>query len=132
MLEFMKKTKNIILGLGILLCFYYLSILLTSFLHIKLPPAILGLVLFAIFLVKGWIKEEWIKDISNFLINNMAMFIVPFIGGLVIHKNILINNWLVILLVIFLTTTFTIVFTGLFVEHGLKALRLYKMRKSND
>lgn len=54
------------------------------------------------------------------------MFIVPFMGGLVVYKSLLIKNIFVILFVTFTTTTLLIVLTGLFVDNGLKLMRKLK------
>lgn len=125
----LRKFFDYTRGLFILISFYIISTVIIKFLHIMLPPAVLGLVLFATSLIYGLIKEEWIEKISKFLIKNMAMFLVPFVGGLVVYKSLLLKNWFVILFVIFITTTLLIVVTGLFVEYGLKLLKLHKMRK---
>ena len=126
----LKKILNFMQGFAILMFFYCVSMIFVKILHFAFSPAILGLVLFALALIFGIIKEEWIKNTCNFFIDNMAMFLVPFIAGLLVYKSVLAQNWLVIFLVIFIATTATIVFTGLFVEWGLKFLRLYKIKKS--
>ena len=125
----MKKILDFLIGFFILISFYFISYFIIKFLHITLPPAILGIILFSIALINGIIKEERIKTACDFLIQNMAMFLVPFMGGLIVYKSTLARNWLVIFLVIFLTTTLTIVITGLFVEWGLILIRLYKIKK---
>lgn len=107
-------------GFFILILFYFASLFITKLTNLPIPPAITGLVLFAAALIYGIIKEEWISDSCNFLIKNMALFIVPFMAGLVVYKSLLIKNWLVILTVIFITTTLTIILTGIFTEYGLK------------
>ncbi len=117
-------------GLVILVTFYVISAFIIKLFNIMLPPAILGLALLAAALISGIIKEEWIEKTSNFLIKNMAMFLVPLMGGLIVYKSLLFKNWFVILLVIFITTTLLIVSIGLFVEYGLKFLELHKMRKT--
>lgn len=127
-----KNIFDFIRGFIILFSFYFISSFIVKFLHIAFPPTILGLILFAAALILGIIKEEWIKKTSDILIKNMAMFIVPFMGGLVVYKSLLLKNWFVILLVIFITTTVLIILTGLFVDLGLKYLKLYKLRKSNQ
>lgn len=116
-------------GFVILVIFYIISAFIIKVFDIMLPPAILGLVLFAAALLFGIIKEEWIEKTSNFLIKNMAMFLVPLMGGLIVYKSLLLKNWFVILLVIFITTTLLLVTIGLFVEYGLKFLKLHRMRK---
>ena len=128
MKNLLKKIFDILLGFAILTLFYFISTIVIKFLNITLPPAILGLILFATCLIQGFIKEEWIKASCDFLINNMAMFLVPFIAGLIVFKSLLIKNWIVILVVIFTTTTLEIVITGLFVEWGIKFLRLHKIK----
>lgn len=122
----LKKFFNFVRGFAILVMFYITSVFIVKTLHIMFPPAILGLILFSLCLVKGIIKEEWIETASNVLIKNMAMFIVPFMGGLVVYKSLLIKNIFVILFVTFTTTTLLIVLTGLFVDNGLKLMRKLK------
>ncbi len=117
----MQKLK-FLAGFGILFFIYYVSFYLVKLTGISFPPAILGLILFTMALFTGIIKEEWVESASNFLLKNMAVLFVPFVVGLIVYKDILIKNWLSILLVIFVTTTVIIVSIGLFVEHGLKFL----------
>ena len=126
-----KQFFNYIIGFLILIGFYFLSFYILKLLHIAFPPAILGLILFSCALFEGIIKESWIKDACEFLINNMAMFLVPFIGGLIVYKSLLIKNWLVILVVIFISTAVIIAVTGLFTEWGIKFLRLNKIKTVN-
>lgn len=123
----MEKLK-FILGFGILFLIYYVSIFLVKLTHIAFPPAILGLILFTLALFTGIIKEEWVEKTANFLLKNMAVLFVPFVVGLIVYKDILLQNWLSILLVIFVTTTVIIVSVGLFVEYGLK---LYEEQKDD-
>ena len=124
-----KNFCKFSLGMLIMLFFYFLSYSIVKIFHLPLPPAILGLILFALSLIFGIIKEEWIEITANWLINNMAMFLIPFWGALILYQNLLSKNAFVILLVVFLTTTLIIVFTGLFVEYGIKFLRLWRMKK---
>lgn len=127
-----KNILKFILGFMILLCFYFISLFIIKITKIFIPPAILGLILFALSLIFKIIKEEWVETTVNFFLKNMAILFVPFIGGLIVYKSVLLTNWLTIALVILITTTVTIVLTGLFVEYGIKYLRLHKMRKHND
>ena len=121
-----------LIGTAILMLFYYVGLLVVKSLHVNFPPAIIGLILFSVSLLNGIVKEEWIKDVCDCLTKNMAMFLLPFMGALIVYKSMLMKNWLVILLVISLTTAVTITLTGLFVEYGLKYLRFEHMRKKHD
>lgn len=115
--------------MAILFLIYYVSFIILKVSQIKLPPAILGLVLFAWALSVGVIKEEWIKTAVDFMLKNMPVLFVPFIVGIVLYKSVLAENIVAICLVVLLSTTLTIVGTGLFVEYGIKLLRLHKMKK---
>ncbi len=128
-ITFLNSVFDFIFGFLILLIFYFISFYLLRLLKINFPPAVIGLVLFSLALILGIVKEKRIKSACNFLINNMAMFLVPFIVGLISYKAILEKNFLIIFLAVFLVTTFVIVTVGLFVENGLKYLRLYRIRK---
>lgn len=128
----LNKILKFFLGLGILMLFYALALGLIKITGLRIPPAILGLVLFAISLINGWIKEDWIKLTSEFFLKNMAMLFIPFIAGLVVYQSLILKNWISIVVVIFFATTLTIVLTGLFVEYGIKYLRMYRMRRHND
>lgn len=115
--------------MAILFLIYYVSFFILKVTQIKLPPAILGLMLFAWGLSVGVIKEEWVKVAVDFMLKNMPVLFVPFIVGIVLYKSVLTDNIVAICLVVLLSTTLTIVGTGLFVEYGIKLLRLHKMKK---
>ena len=128
----LKKIFKIFIGILILFIFYLLSVFICNIINLNFPPSILGLVMFAAALISGFIKEDWIKDACDILIKNMAMFLIPFWGGLIVYEKLLEDNCLSVLLVIFITTTVIIVSTGLFVEYGTKFLRLHNMREHDD
>ena len=128
----MKKVLEFILGIIILFGFYFLALIFLKIAQLKFPAPILGLVMFAISLINGWIKEAWIKTTVELFLKNMALFFVPFIVGLVVYQDTLLKNGLNIAIIVLATTVLTIIITGLFVEYGIKYLRLYKMRKNHD
>ena len=127
----LKKIFDFTLGLIILVGFYFVSLTILRIMHIQFPPTILGLILFAIALISGMIREVWVKTVSEFFVNNMAMFLLPFIAGLVAYQALIIKNLIPILLVIFITTAAIIVLTGLFIEYGIAWLRLNHWRKNH-
>ncbi|MGN0005985.1 MAG: CidA/LrgA family protein [Candidatus Gastranaerophilaceae bacterium] len=127
----MKNFFKFLLGFTILFIFYYLSFFIVKIFNIKFPAAVLGLILFALSLIIGIIKEEWIELSVNFLLKNMALLFVPFVVGLSVYKSFLMKNFIPILLVVLITTIFTIVFTGLLVEYGIKFVRLWKIKRGH-
>ena len=127
-----KSIVKFISGMCILFLDYAISFLFVKITKILMPPAILGLILFAVSLQCGLLKEDWIKTTVDFLLKNMAILFVPFIVGLIVYKDLLLQNYLAIILVVTLSTTLTIVITGVFVEVGIKYLKLYRMKKRDD
>ena len=116
-----KKIFKFLLGFAILFAFYYLSFFIVKSFNIKFPAAVLSLIF-------GIVKEEWIDTTVNFLLKNMALLFVPFVVGLSAYKSFLAKNFVPILLVVLVTTTLTIVFTGLLAEYGIKFVRLLKIK----
>lgn len=127
-----KNSLKFILGLSILFTFYFISVFILSMTKIYIPPVILGLILFTVCLNRNIIKEDWVNLAVNFLLKYMPILFIPFIVGLIGYKTLILKNLFTIISVILITTTLTIVLTGLFVEYGIKYLRAYKIRRSND
>lgn len=127
-----SKFLKFLLGMAILFLIYFVSFFILKVTGIKLPPAILGLVLFAWGLYVGIIKEEWIKVTVDFMLKNMAVLFVPFIVGFVLYQSVLTENLIAICLAVLISTTLTIVGTGLFVEYGVKLLRLHRITRDKD
>lgn len=128
----LKNILKFAFGFLIILAIYFVSYLLIKCTHLRFPPVILGLIIFTLCLHFGLIKENWIDTCANYLVKNMGILFVPFIVGLVAYKTLLAQNLFVIFLVVFMSTTFIIVTVGLFVEYGLKFLRLHKIRKAKN
>ena len=125
----MKKIFKHVIGFAIITFFCLVSLFITNCFGLKFPAAIIGLVLFTISLLLGIVKMQWVEDACNFLIKNMALCIVPFVGGIIVYQKLVLENFLVIALVVLIATTISIIAIGIFIEYGLKFLRLYKMRK---
>jgi holin-like protein len=51
--------------------------LIVSITGIKLPASIIGMLLLTSLLKIGWVKLEWVKGISDFLVKNLPFFFVP-------------------------------------------------------
>ena len=51
--------------------------LLVAVTGLSLPGSIVGMLLLAAFLEMGWVKLEWVKAISDFLLSNLGFFFVP-------------------------------------------------------
>jgi len=51
--------------------------LIVNLTGLKLPSSIVGMMLLTFFLKMGWVKLRWVKGISDFLSQNLALFFVP-------------------------------------------------------
>ncbi|WNQ09144.1 CidA/LrgA family protein [Paenibacillus aurantius] len=71
------------LGLGILLGFHFLGVLLQHGLGLPLPANVIGLVLFTASLFMGIVKLEWVEASAQFLLDHLLLFFAPVLVGLI-------------------------------------------------
>lgn len=108
-----------------------ISSLLSSF--FKLPGTIVGMILLFLLLQFKIIKEEAIKDVADFLLNNMAIFFVPAGVSLINSLGLISDNMLVLLLSITIATMIVMIVTGKIVEFMInKKERKLLENKSDD
>ncbi len=101
----------VILGIG-----EFISSLINNF----LPGSIIGMMILFICLNFKIIKLEQIKDISDFLLDNLAFFFVP-VGVSLINSLDLIKENLFLLISVNVVSTFLVMFvTGMVVEKTIK------------
>lgn len=81
--------------------------------HIPIPGSVIGMVLLFILLCIGIVKIEQIKEVSDFLLDNLAFLFVPLGVGLLKSVDVLKSNWWQIILIVIITTIMVIVTTGL-------------------
>jgi holin-like protein len=53
-------------------------------LRIPLPASVIGLMLFVISLLFGWVKLDWVEQSAQFLLKHLMLFFVPYIVGTVV------------------------------------------------
>lgn len=51
------------------------------FTGIKFPSSVVGMLALTIALHYRWIKVEWVRSISEFLLNNLGLFLFPLVLG---------------------------------------------------
>lgn len=124
-----NKIIKFISGLGILISIQYICFQIIKITNIFLPAPVLGLIILVILLEFKVIKKEYIKDVCNFLLKYMSILFIPFLVGIISHYNLIKDNLSGLLLLIFFTTTITLIITAFFVESIIKFERLRKIRK---
>jgi holin-like protein len=97
---------------------------LRRILHLPLPGPVIGMLLLATGLsLTGNEREGDVDDASplartaNALVANMGLLFVPAGVGVIVEFNVLRQNWLAILIGLFLSTIVGLVVTGLVMHH---------------
>ena len=86
----MILIKQVAIFLGL----WLLGELISFYSHLPLSGSIIGMLLLVIGLELKLIRTKDVKDVANFLLNNMAMFFIPAGVGLMCHYRILKQEWL--------------------------------------
>ena len=104
--------------LGIILGIFAMGEIISSLFSsvIKIPGAIMGMILLFLLLEFKVIKEEKIKDVADFLLNNMAIFFVPAGVSLINSLGLIGDNILVLVLTSTIATIIVMLATGMTVE----------------
>lgn len=79
---------------------------------IKIPGTIVGMIILFLLLQFKIIKEEAIKEVSDFLLNNMALFFVPAGVSLINSLGLIGENMVVLLLSVTAATMIIMFVTG--------------------
>ena len=79
---------------------------------IKLPGSIIGMLLLTAILQMGWIKLEWIKGFSDFLVSNLGFFFVPPGVALMLYFDVIAAEFWPIVTASLISTLLVIVVTG--------------------
>ena len=61
---------------------------------IRFPSALIGMLLLTLFLKLGWVKLEWVKGISDFLLAHLGLFFVPPGVALMLHFDLIASEFL--------------------------------------
>ena len=80
--------------------------------EIKLPGSIIGMLLLTAILQMGWIKLEWIKGISDFLVSNLGFFFVPPGVALMLYFDVIAAEFWPIVIATIVSTILVLVVTG--------------------
>lgn len=76
------------------------------------PGNVVGMVLMFCALQVGWVKEESVAQVSDFLTKNMAIMFLPPGVGVMIAYPILADHWITLTLATLLSTMAVIVVVG--------------------
>jgi len=112
--------------------------LLVRITGLSLPGSIIGMLLLAAFLEMGWIKLEWVKEISDFLLSNLGFFFVPPGVAIMLYLDVIQKELLPIVMATVLSTILVLVVTGhmhqfvVKAERKIMAMNLRKKQKTKE
>ena len=79
---------------------------------IRFPAALLGMLLLTLLLMLGWVKLEWIKEVSDFLLAHLGLFFVPPGVALMLHFDLIGTALLPIAVATLVSTLIVLALTG--------------------
>ena len=109
------KTLN---QLAIILGLWALGEYISSFIQsvVVIPGSIIGMILLFILLKAKVLKLESINEVSNFFLDNMAIFFIPAGVSLIKSLDLISDNVFVLLITIFISTIIVMYVTGKLVD----------------
>lgn len=108
----MVLIKQIAIFLGL----WLLGNLISYFTKLPLSGSIIAMLLLVLALELKLIKTKDVKDVANFLLNNMAMFFIPAGVGLMCHYRVLKQEWMSISIAIIVSALLVITVVGLIMK----------------
>lgn len=83
---------------------------------VVIPGSIVGMILLFLLLKLNIIKVDSIKELSDLLLDNMAIFFIPAGVSLITSLNLIAENIAILLIVIFFSTILVMYITGVVVQ----------------
>jgi len=105
--------NRIVLIFTIMLVCQLIGEIVTRLFHWPVPGPVLGMViLFCGLLVRGSVPEE-MSAVTGGLLQNLSLLFVPAGVGVMLHAQLLAENWMALSLALVLSAAITLVVTGL-------------------
>lgn len=114
------EVMKILFQLFILIVFTFIGEYIATLLPFSFPGSLIGLILLFLCLWLKIIKVSYIKEVGCFLQKYMAFLFVPLAVGLMEYFDLIELHWLEIVLVLIISTTITLIATGLLAKGGIK------------
>lgn len=122
---------SVLIQLLIIFAVCFVSEGISAVLPFTLPASVISIIMLLLLLAFRLVKPEKLKDVSNFLLDNMALFFIPVVSGMMQYKDVLFANFWAIILICLLTTPLVFFVTGHVVQLTVKLIRK-KGEKKHD
>lgn len=114
----MKLLRQLALILAIWAIGEYISSFLSNI--IIIPGSIIGMIILFVLLKSKVVKVDSIEELSNFFLDNMAIFFVPAGVSLISSLGLISSNILILAATILISTTLVMIVTAIVVEQMIK------------
>jgi holin-like protein len=119
---------KIMLQTGIVFGLCWISRIIARFLPFDFPASIIALFLVFLMLLTGLLRLEHVREKSDFLLSNMAFFLIPSSVNVINYLGLVKENVLELILVCVFSTVITFGVTALTVTLVLKLMREFSGR----
>ena len=127
----MMRIVRIITQILILYVFYYIGVFIVEITGLPLPASVLGLLVLVLCLQLKWIKVEYIRDGSSFLIGFMTLFFIPPMVGIIDYPQLLSLDGFILIATVMISTLFVIYITS-FITQKIEKKELAAKLKESD
>lgn len=104
--------------------------LVVNFLPFAFPGNIMAMILLAGLLVSRVVKEEHIKETSDFLLEIIGLFIVPVSVGIIAHFELIRSVWIQLLFISLITLVLTFASCAFTIRLTMKMFNRKKKREA--
>jgi holin-like protein len=101
-----------ILQCAVLFAFLAMGELIVWLTGVPVPSSIIGMLLLAVSLRTGVVKEQWVDKMADFLVKNLGFFFVPAGVGVMRCLGLIRDQWLPIVTATVVSTFIIIAVTG--------------------
>ena len=100
----MNKSVHITLELAVILAVCFLGDVLVTLLPFNFSASVLSMIILLVLLVTKAIKFDYIKNSALFFTSNMAVLFIPYGVKLLQYLDVIKENLLLFLIIVFVTT----------------------------
>ncbi|MBP3633818.1 MAG: CidA/LrgA family protein [Oscillospiraceae bacterium] len=96
---------------------------ISAVLPFTLPASVISMVILLLLLLVKAVKPAQLKEVSDFMLGNMALFFIPVVSGVIRYKDVLFANFWAIILICVLTTPLVFFVTGHVVQLTVRLMK---------
>ncbi len=131
LIKMLKRHFFTLFQVVVFSCIWMLSDKLVQQFHLPIPANLTGMLLLLMLLFTKVINVNWLRSGATWLLSEMLLFFVPAVIAVVKYPDLVINDGMKILAVLFISTILVIAVTSLVVDRVYRFELKLARRKSN-